>query len=72
MDPQQTLPHQLSKYQNHIECQVIFSLNDIAKLAHLSAGKEIRFQKVSLEKAEKLCNENEKYLDKVYQSIVLV
>ena len=47
-------------------------INDIAKLAHLSAGKEIRFQKVSLESAEKLYNENEKYLDKVYQSIVLI
>ena len=47
-------------------------LNDISKLAHLSAGKEIRFQKVSFETAEKLCDENEKYLDKVFQSITTI
>ena len=47
-------------------------LNDIAKLAHLSAGKEIRFQKVSIETAEKLCDKNEKYLDKVFQSIISI
>jgi antagonist of KipI len=44
-------------------------LNDISKLAHLSAGKEIRFQKVSLETAEKLYDENKKYLDKIFQLI---
>jgi len=47
-------------------------LNDLSKLAHLSAGKEIRFQKVSFETAEKLCDENEKYLDKVFKSITTI
>ena len=47
-------------------------LNDIAKLAQLSAGKEIRFQKVSLETAEKLYDENEKYLNKVFQLIISI
>jgi len=47
-------------------------LNDIAKLAHLSAGKEIRFQKVSIETAEKLYDKNKKYLDKVFQSIISI
>ena len=44
-------------------------LSDIAKLAHLSAGKEIVFQKVSFETAEKLCHENEKNLNMLFQSI---
>ena len=44
-------------------------LNDIAKLAQLSAGKKIQFQKVSLESAEKLYDENEKYLNQIFQSI---
>ena len=47
-------------------------LNDIAKLAHISVGKEIRFQKVSIETAEKLCDENEKYLNKLFQSIIAI
>jgi len=45
-------------------------LNDISKLAHLSIGKEIRFQKVSLTTAEKLYGTNEEYLDKVFHSII--
>ena len=44
-------------------------LNDIAKLSHLSVGKEIRFEKVSIETSEKLYSANEKYLDKVFKSI---
>ena len=44
-------------------------LNDIAKLAQLSAGKEIQFQKISLESAEQLYDENKKYLNQVFQSI---
>ena len=44
-------------------------LSDIAKLAQLSAGKEIQFQKVSIEKAEKLYHENEKYLNQLFRSI---
>ena len=47
-------------------------LNDIAKIAHLSAGKEICFQKVSLETAEKLCDENENYLNQLFQSITSI
>ena len=44
-------------------------LNDLAKLAHLSVGKEIYFEKVSIKTAEKLFNANEKYLAKMFQSI---
>ena len=44
-------------------------LSDIAKLAQLSAGKEIQFQKVSIEKAEKSYQENEKYLNQLFKSI---
>ena len=47
-------------------------MNDIAKLAHLSMGKEIRFQKVSIESAEKLCDKNEKYLHQLFQSITTI
>ncbi|HJL58156.1 MAG: biotin-dependent carboxyltransferase family protein [Pelagibacteraceae bacterium] len=47
-------------------------LNDISKIAHLSVGKKIRFQKVSFETAEKLCDKNEKYLDKIFQSITTI
>ena len=47
-------------------------LNDIAKLAHLSAGKEIHFEKVTIETAENLCDKNEEYLDKVFQSIISI
>jgi len=47
-------------------------LDDIAKLANISAGKEIFFQKVSFERAEKLCNENEQYLNKVFQSLISI
>ena len=47
-------------------------LNDIAKLAHLSVGKEIHFEKVTIETAENLCDKNEKYLDKVFQSITSI
>ena len=47
-------------------------LNDIAKLSHQSFGKEICFKKVSIETAEKLYNENKKYLDKMFQSINLL
>jgi len=44
-------------------------LSDIAKLAQLSAGKEIQFQKVSIENAEKFYHENEKYLNQLFRSI---
>ena len=44
-------------------------LNDIAKLSHLSVGKEIRFEKVPIETAEKLFSINEKYLDQMFKSI---
>lgn len=47
-------------------------LRDIAKLANLSTGKEIRFQKVSLETAEKLYYANEKFLDKIFNSIISI
>ena len=47
-------------------------LNDIAKLSHLSVGKDIYFEKVSIETAEQLYNANEKYLDKMFQSIKLI
>ena len=46
-------------------------LNDIAKLSHQSFGKEICFEKVSIETAEKLYDANKKYLDKMFQSIKL-
>ena len=44
-------------------------LSDIAKLAQLSAGKDIQFQKVSIENAEKFYHENEKYLNQLFRSI---
>ena len=44
-------------------------LSDIAKLAQLSVGKEIQFQKVSLQIAEKLYDNNKKYLNQLLQSI---
>ena len=44
-------------------------LNDLAKLANLSVGKEIYFEKVSIRTAEKLFNANEKNLVKIFQSI---
>lgn len=44
-------------------------LNDLAKLANLSVGKEIYFEKVSIRTAEKLFNANEKNLTKIFQSI---
>jgi len=47
-------------------------LNDIAKLSHQSFGKEICFEKVSIETAENLYNANKKYLDKMFQSIKLL
>ena len=47
-------------------------LNDIAKLSHLSFGKEISFEKVSIETAEELYNANEEYLAKMLQSIKLL
>ena len=47
-------------------------LNDIAKLSNQSFGKEVCFKKVSIEMAEKLYNENTRYLDKMFQSINLL
>ena len=47
-------------------------LNDIAKLSHQSFGKEICFEKVSIETAENLYNANKKYLNKMFQSIKLL
>ena len=44
-------------------------LNDIAKLSHFSVGKEIRFEKVTIETAEKLYYANEKNLNQMFQLI---
>lgn len=44
-------------------------LNDLVKLAQLSFGKEVSFEKVSIETAENLYYENKNNLDEIFKSI---
>ena len=44
-------------------------LKDIAKLAQLSFGKEIRFEKISIETAEDLFYENQNDLKEIFKTI---
>ena len=44
-------------------------LTDIAKIAQIRTGKEIKFKEVSIDEAEKIYYDNEKYLKKIFLSI---
>ena len=45
------------------------TLKIVAKIAQIRTGKEIKFKEVSIDEAEKIYYDNEKYLKKIFLSI---